>query len=84
MTNCCFNKNGDKFITGSYDRTCQIWDTETGNLLHKLEGHKNAVYAMAFNVPYGDKILTGSFDTTAKLWDTNTGKLIYTFAGHKN
>ena len=42
-----------RFITGSYDRTCQIWDTETGNLLHKLEGHKNAVYALAFNVPFG-------------------------------
>ena len=46
-----------RFITGSYDRTCQIWDTETGNLLHKLEGHKNAVYALAFNVPFGYKII---------------------------
>lgn len=36
LTNCAFNKNGDKFITGSYDRTCKIWDTETGNLLHTL------------------------------------------------
>ena len=53
LTNCGFNKNGDKFITGSYDRTCKIWDTESGNLLHTLEGHKNAVYSMAFNVPYG-------------------------------
>ena len=25
-----------RFITRSYDRTCQVWDTETGNLLHKL------------------------------------------------
>jgi WD40 repeat protein len=42
-----------RFITGSYDRTCKIWDTESGKLLHTLEGHKNAVYSMAFNVPYG-------------------------------
>lgn len=27
LTNCAFNKNGDKFITGSYDRTCKIWET---------------------------------------------------------
>lgn len=27
LTNCSFNKNGDKFITGSYDRTCKIWET---------------------------------------------------------
>lgn len=57
MTNCGFNKNGDKFITGSYDRTCKVWETETGNLLHTLEGHKNAVYSMAFNVPFGYLLL---------------------------
>jgi len=28
LTNCAFNKSGDKFITGSYDRTCKIWNTE--------------------------------------------------------
>ena len=62
LTNCCFNKNGDKFITGSYDRTCKLWDTTTGNLIHSLEGHKNAVYCMGFNVPFGNRICTGSFD----------------------
>jgi dynein assembly factor with WDR repeat domains 1 len=30
LTNCAFNKSGDKFITGSYDRTCKIWDTLSG------------------------------------------------------
>lgn len=24
LTNCAFNKGGDKFITGSYDRTCKV------------------------------------------------------------
>ena len=47
-----------------------------------LEGHKNVVYAIAFNNPYGDKIVTGSFDKTAKLWDANTGKCQHTFRGH--
>jgi len=28
LTNCAFNKSGDKFITGSYDRTCKLWNTE--------------------------------------------------------
>lgn len=53
LTNCAFNKSGDRFITGSYDRTCKVWDTATGNELHTLEGHKNVVYAIAFNNPYG-------------------------------
>lgn len=68
LTNCAFNKSGDKFITGSYDRTCKVWNTNTGEEIHTLEGHKNVVYAIAFNNPYGDKIVTGSFDKTCKLW----------------
>ena len=67
MTNCAFNKNGDKFITGSYDQTCNIWDTDTGAIIHKLKSHKNVVYAISFNLPYGDKVATGSFDSTAKV-----------------
>lgn len=53
LTNCAFNKSGDKFITGSYDRTCKVWGTATGEELLTLEGHKNVVYAIAFNNPYG-------------------------------
>ena len=61
LTNCAFNKSGDKFITGSYDRTCKVWNTITGDEVLTLEGHRNVVYAIAFNNPYGDKIITGSF-----------------------
>lgn len=42
-----------RFITGSYDRTCRVWDTVSGTELHSLEGHRNVVYAIAFNNPYG-------------------------------
>ena len=38
LTNCAFNKSGDKFITGSYDRTCKVWNTATGDELLTLEG----------------------------------------------
>ena len=38
----------------------QIWDTHTGSEVHVLEGHKNVVYAIAFNSPYGDRARTRS------------------------
>merc|ERR1712159_706582 len=82
LTNCAFNKSGDRFITGSYDRTCKVWDTNTGEELLTLEGHKNVVCAIAFNNPYGDKIITGSFDKTCKLWNSDTGQLYHTYRGH--
>jgi dynein assembly factor with WDR repeat domains 1 len=53
LTNCAFNKSGDKFITGSYDRTCKVWDTNSGEELLSLDEHTNVVYTMAFNNPYG-------------------------------
>ncbi|CAC5413209.1 DAW1 [Mytilus coruscus] len=82
LTNVGFNKSGSSFITGSYDRTCKVWDTASGEELHTLEGHKNVVYAIAFNNPYGDKIATGSFDKTCKLWSSETGKCYHTYRGH--
>ena len=59
-----------------------MWDTNSGEELLTLEGHKNVVYAIAFNNPYGDKIITGSFDKTCKLWSAETGMLHHTFRGH--
>ena len=41
------------FITGSYDRTCKVWDTGSGEELHTLDGHRKVVYAIGFNNPYG-------------------------------
>ncbi|KAJ3227235.1 Dynein assembly factor with WDR repeat domains 1 [Clydaea vesicula] len=82
LTNCCLNKSGSRLITSSYDRTCKLFDTKTGELLHKYEGHQNVVSCLSFNNPFGDKIVTGSFDKTLKLWSTETGKLYHTFNGH--
>lgn len=33
LTNCQFNKYGTQFITGSYDNTCKLWDSHSGQLL---------------------------------------------------
>lgn len=49
------------FITGSYDRTCKVWDTNAGEELFTLEGHRNVVYAIAFNNPYGSVCLSVNF-----------------------
>lgn len=73
LTNCAFNKSGDRFITGSYDQTCKVWRTDTAQQVATLEGHRGTVYALAYNNPFGDRVITGSFDRTAKIWDPETG-----------
>lgn len=75
LTNCAFNKSGDRFITGSYDQTCKVWKTDTAEGVATLEGHRGTVYALAYNNPFGDRVITGSFDRTAKIWDPETGNL---------
>ena len=72
LTNCAFNKSGDRFITGSYDRTCKVWNTLTGEEMLTLEGHKNVVYAIAFNNPFGDKIVSS---TAAQQHSDSSSKL---------
>lgn len=81
ITNIAATKQGDRVASGSYDRTCKIWDSSTARVLASLEDHSEVVYAVAFN-PLGNRVVTGSFDTTAKLWDADTGQCLETLAGH--
>ncbi len=34
-----YNASGSQIVTASSDTTAKIWDAETGELLHTLEGH---------------------------------------------
>lgn len=38
-------------LSGSYDRTCKIWDVDSGKELKTLSGHQNVVYSVGFNFP---------------------------------
>ena len=83
LTNAAFNKDGNRFVTGSYDRTAKVFDSVTGEELLELKGHENVVYSVAFDKA-GKQIATGSFDTTAKVWDAETGELLATLGGHSS
>jgi WD40 repeat protein len=58
----------DKIVTGSFDTTAKLWDTNTGKLLYTFAGHQNEVVTVAFD-PHKSLCATGSMDQTAKLWD---------------
>ena len=60
----------NKFIvTGSWDKTAKVWDSNTGHLIHTLAGHTDWLSSVA--VSFDNRfIVTGSWDKTAKVWDT--------------
>jgi WD40 repeat protein len=52
----------------------------TPEILSKLKGHGDAVYAVAYS-PDGKYLITGSLDHTLKLWDVAAGKELKTYGG---
>jgi WD40 repeat protein len=71
--------HGDKLISGSYDGTIGVWNTDTWACEHTLEGHTDDVTSF---VMHGDKLLSGSNDQTIKVWSTDTWTCERTLEGH--
>ena len=62
-----FNPHGSRIITASSDKTCRLWDVETGECAQVLEGHTDEIFSCSFNYE-GDFIITGSKDNTVRVW----------------
>ncbi|MGB3548075.1 MAG: hypothetical protein WBA17_13955, partial [Saprospiraceae bacterium] len=72
--------DGEKVISGSYDKTIKVWDITTGEQLLSLSGHSSFVKAVVVSLD-GEKVISGSDDKTVKVWDITTGELINSFTG---
>jgi WD40 repeat protein/serine/threonine protein kinase len=64
------------------DSTVHLWNAQTGESLHILEGHTDTVDGVAFTDD-GARLLSGSWDGTLILWDVKTGEKIRRFEGHE-
>lgn len=78
-----FSPDGSKIATGHYEYI-NIWDTETGELLKRIDGLKGWVKALSFT-PDGKYLLSDGFESpvpsTIGLWNLNTGKCEKSFSG---
>ncbi|ORX51529.1 transcriptional repressor TUP1 [Piromyces finnis] len=61
---------------GSLDKIVRLWDTRTGKLLERFDGHTDSVYSVAFSND-GKSIVSGSLDKTLKIWDISPQTLQY-------
>ena len=81
VNNVAFSPDGRTVLTGSDDKTAQLWETQTGQPLATYQGHSGSVRSVAFS-PDGHFVLTGSDDGTARLWETQTGQPLAIYQGH--
>jgi WD40 repeat protein/serine/threonine protein kinase len=66
-----FSSDGRFLLTGSIDKTAQLWDARTGERVGKPLRHPGAVWAAAFIDAH--TVATGCRDGAARLWDVRTG-----------
>ena len=75
----CLQFDADKILTGSDDSNINVYDTQTGALRAKLEGHEGGVWALQYE---GNVLVSGSTDRSVRVWDIENAKCTHVFQGH--
>jgi WD40 repeat protein len=81
VTELAYVGDGNRLVSGSWDKTVRVWDAASGMSLKTLTGHTSAVNAVAVS-PQGGLIAAGSSDKTIRIWDAASYKLLHTLKGH--
>ena len=68
-----FSPDGSTVLTGSKDKSAQLWRVATTRPVGPPFAHEGSVYSVAFS-PDRLTVATASGDATARLWDIATGR----------
>ena len=69
-------------VSGSFDATLAVWDTETGRIRHDLHGHdEGRIHDIA--ITPGGLAISCSDDKTLRVWALTTHALLHTLTGHR-
>ena len=78
VTGLAAASDGQRFVSGSDDRTARLWDLAQGVELRTMSGHGGALTAVAFS-PDGRQIATAGQDRKIKTWNATTGLEVNAF-----
>ncbi|KAG2043280.1 WD40-repeat-containing domain protein, partial [Suillus americanus] len=68
--------DGQRMISGSWDRTTRQWDLKAGKEIEGARGHSRNIYSIDISVSNTLLATSGSFQKTARIWNLETGKLV--------
>ncbi|EGW31040.1 uncharacterized protein SPAPADRAFT_142668 [Spathaspora passalidarum NRRL Y-27907] len=75
--------NDEFFATASYDKLAKVWNTDSGETIGILKGHKRGLWDINF-YKFDKLIATASGDKTVKVWSLVDFSCKKTFEGHTN
>lgn len=78
ITSVALSGDGTVLLTGNRDGKARLWDTESGTVVHTVEGHTRDVLAVDVSHD-GALLLTGGAERMAYLWDRETGDQLQYF-----
>lgn len=76
-----FTPDSSRAISCS-DQQGRIWESQSGELIHTMEGHEGTIWALAVS-HNGARAATGSEDHTARIWSVQTGEELVTIREHR-
>ena len=68
-----FSLDGTFLVSGSNDKTFNLWNIQTGGVIKTFHGHTDLVWSVSIS-PDCTMIASGSSDHTIQLWDAQTGE----------
>ena len=83
VNSLAFSLDGIFLISGSYDKTVNLWDIQTGGVIKTFHGHTSLVWSVSISLDC-TVIASGSRDHTIRLWDVQTGECCCVIEGHND
>jgi WD40 repeat protein/tRNA A-37 threonylcarbamoyl transferase component Bud32 len=77
-----FSPDGALLAAGDEGGAIKLWNTQTGEELHTLVGHRHRIVCVAIS-PDGKTLASGGEDRVVKLWDMRTGQEVASLPAHR-
>lgn len=68
-----FSEDGRSILAGGNDQVIYEYDTNTGDLVRELIGHKGLVRSLHLDSS-NNRVVSGSYDMSVKVWDGRRGR----------